>query len=154
LAYGAKKATNFNSKFKNYSLTSIGLIISISSALIGIAVIFDLPFILLMSIIVILYPLRSISKGVFSVLTSRYLGNFTNSENITKILAVNSVAHAMGRSAIGFLGSILLLYMSIQYAMLWIGISFCLFILIVSKTIKNKVGLSKEDYESSEFLIG
>ncbi|MCL2354438.1 MAG: hypothetical protein FWC68_00815 [Oscillospiraceae bacterium] len=137
---GSKKATLFNKKFKNRSLTYVGLLVSVSTLVAGLAAISRIPFAIIISIIIICYTLRAIAKGLYSVLTSRYLSNFTDSENITQIFAANGITNSIGRTVVNFIGAQLLLHMSIEHAMLWIGITFSILILLIAKLIKNKVG--------------
>ena len=101
-----------------------------------------MPFLIVISIILICYTVRSVVKGMYSVLTARYLTNFTDSESVTKVLATNSIAISIGRASVNFIGAQLLLFMPIQYAMLWVGFSFSILILIIFGMIKNKVGMA------------
>jgi hypothetical protein len=138
---GAKKANWFNTKFKNKSLTLIGLLISFSTAVVGASVIFKIPFVFLMVNILVFYFLTYILKGIFTILKARYLSNFTNSKNVTKIFAVNGIAVSIGRAGASYLGGQLLLYMPIEHAMLCIGIIFSIVVLIMYRLVKNKVGM-------------
>ena len=73
------------------------------------------------------------------------IGNFASDEILTKIYACESIIVNIMRALIEYLGSIVLLYMNIQYSTLTIGIIFTIICILISLYMKNRVGVYKND---------
>ena len=84
----ATKSSDFNKKFKNHSLTYIGLIMTIGSIVLGICTILKIPFEIQLMIVTFVFIARAYAKGMFQVLKKRYMNNFSNSKVLPKIYSV------------------------------------------------------------------
>lgn len=81
-----------------------------------------------------------------------YMGNFMTPEILPKIYSVHSVTASMFRTIVGGLGSYLLTIMTIEYAMLTIGLLFSFITLLFSIYMKPRIGLKPEEYTKKDIV--
>ena len=148
----ATKANKFNEKHKNKTLIYISLRMAIGIAIAGGIVLIGLYRIPMLAIIVFTYILRYYDKGVFQILKKRYMGNFMTPEILTKIYAGNSIIASIFRMLAGAIGSYLLTIMTIQYAMVVVGISFSVITLLFAIYMKTRIGLKPEEYTKKDVV--
>lgn len=146
----ATKANKFNEKHKNHSLTYIGIRMTVGIAIAGGVVVIGLSKIPQLAIIIFTYVLRMSDKGVFQIIRKRYMGNFMTPEMLTKIYAVYSLIASLFRMITGAIGSYLLTFMTIEYAMIVVGILFTIAILLFSQYMKTRIGLKPEEYTKKD----
>lgn len=146
----ATKANKFNEKHKNHSLTYIAIRMTVGIAVAGGVVVIGLSKIPQLAIIIFTYILRMSDKGVFQIIRKRYMGNFMTPEMLTKIYAVYSLIASLFRMTASAIGSYLLTFMTIEYAMVVIGILFTIVILILSQYMKTRIGLKPEEYTKKD----
>lgn len=147
------KANSFNEKHKNKSLTYMSLQMTIGIAVAGAVVAIGISRIPQLAIIICTYILRMSDKGVFKVISRRYMGNFMTPEILTKIYSVYSVMASICRMTIGAIGSYLLTIMTIDHAMIVVGILFTIVTLILSRYMKTRIGLKPEEYTKKDVAI-
>lgn len=146
----ATKANQFNEKHKNHSLTYIGIRMTVGIAIAGGVVIIGLSRIPQLAIIIFTCILRMSDKGVFQIIRKRYMGNFMTPVMLTKIYAVYSLIASLFRMTISAIGSYLLTFMTIEYAMVVVGILFTMVILLLSQYMKERIGLKPEEYTKKD----
>lgn len=149
-AISSRKQYLFHKKFKNRTLSIIGILLSLSIIMSGGIVLleFNLPFTLI--IIFSMYIIKYFAVGLYNVLLIKYLTNFTNSKIDTKIFAVNSFANSVTSVVLGLFASKLLKLMPITNAMFTFGIFSLVAMIITLIYMKNKVGLEPNKYSSYE----
>lgn len=148
----ATKANKFNDKYKNKSLTYMSLRMTLGIAIAGGVVVIGLLKIPMLAIIIFTYIIRMSDKGVFKIINRRYMGNFMTPEMLTKIYSVYSVMASMFRMSIGAIGSYLLTIMTIDRAMVVVGILFAIITLIFSRYMKTRIGLKPEEYTKKDIV--
>ena len=79
------KSNEFNKKFKNRSLTYIGLILTLGSILLGVITILNIPFEIQLMFITFVFIARAYAKGMFQVLKKRYMNNFADNKILPTI---------------------------------------------------------------------
>lgn len=146
----ATKVNTFNEKHGNKSLTYIALRMAIGIAIAGGVVVIGLSRIPQLAIIILTYILRMSDKGVFQIIRKRYMGNFMTPEMLTKIYAVYSMIASLFRMLASAIGSYLLTFMTIEYAMVVVGFLFTISILILAQYMKTRVGLKPEKYSEKD----
>lgn len=144
------KANKFNEKHGNKSLTYIALRMTIGIAIAGGVVVVGLSKIPQLAIIIFTYVLRMSDKGVFQIIRKRYMSNFMTPEMLTKIYAVYSLIASLFRMTAGAVGSYLLTFMTIEYAMIVAGSLFIVPILLLSQYMKKRIGLKPEEYSEKD----
>lgn len=145
-------SNKFNEKYKNKTLTIIGLMVTISFLLAGGISIMQIPFSLKISIIVILYMIEAVSGGIHGVIQNRYISNFAKPEILTKLYSANSIISNLLRMLVEFIGTIILDKLNIKYAMIMAGILFTVVMCLLYRYSKSKLGLKAEEYKKSDIV--
>lgn len=146
------KADKFNTKYKNKSLTYLSLRMTIGIGIAGGVVVLGLSRIPQLAIIIFTYVIRLHDKGVFQIIKKNYMSNFMTPDILTKIYSANSVICSVFRMSISFIGSMLLNIVTIEYAMVIVGIIFSIVTLIFSKYMKTRIGLKLEEYTEKDIV--
>ncbi len=147
---GSKVQLQFHNRFKNKSLSTILYILIASIIIAGITSIFNLPYEIMLFIIVACFILIHIVKGINNVLTTRYLGNFADDKILTQIYAMNEVSRNLFRAIIGFIGSYLLNLTNTTHSMILVGIILLITALGLTSYMKTRLGLKPEQYDKNE----
>lgn len=149
---GAKKQLQFHKKFRNRSLSIILILTSFIILLMGIAGISKVSSNVILIIITILCIILNIVSGINGVLTSRYLGNFSENIFLPKIYSVNTISKYIFRMLIGFLGSYLLNITNTANATVITGIIFIIISISLISYMKTRLGLKPEQYNENEIF--
>lgn len=144
------KSIEFHNKFRNKSLTIIGLGLTVGSIVAGLAIILPIPFPIQLMIIVGVFIVRAYAKGVYQINKKRYMGNFASKEILPKIYSINGIFVNLGRMIISFIGSSLLRITTIGNASFIVGIGFSLLVIFMYFYMKKRVGLKPEEYRPEE----
>lgn len=149
-ALSTKKQEQFHNQFKNKSLTLIGFLTVASCILAGIAGVISKQYQIGILLIVLFYAIKYICVGIYHALIEKYLSNFTNEDIDTKIFTANNFLKSIASAIVGVLAAFLLDRMETAYCMIAIGLIFFVFMILVSKFMKNRVGLKPEEYPEEE----
>lgn len=144
------KSNEFNKKFKNRSLTYIGLILTIGSIILGITTILKIPFEIQLMIVTFVFIARAYAKGMFQVLKKRYMNNFANSKILPKIYSVNGIISNLCSMLIGIVASTILKITTLQNSLLILGIISTGMIIILAIYSKTRLGLKPEEYSEKD----
>lgn len=143
----AKKQQIVHNKFRNKSLTVIGLLSSISVLITGLIVLLKLPNFILIVIVIVCSMSTYASRSIYDVLIRRYLGNFASKDLLPKIYSANSFGKNLIRAIIGIVGSIIIGIFSEAYvATIIMGSVFVILMIMVLIYMKSRVGLNPEKY--------
>lgn len=149
-SFGTKKQENFHQKFRNKSLSIIGMSITISCLLAGIFAIISKNAKFFIIMIVLMYIIKYIMAGMYYNLSEKYLRNFANERIDTKIFSVNNLLKSISSAISGIFASFLLDRTSTANSMVIIGIVFSILMLLVIKYMSTRVGLKPEEYSEEE----
>lgn len=149
-ALASKRERKFHDKFKNKSIITISLILSISCIICGICGIEARTNYLLLEIIIVALLGCGFSEGMYYTIRDKYLGNFSNKKIDTKIYTVNQLFGNISKVIAGIIASFLLDKMNTAYCMITIGIMFTIIYLLTEKYMKTRVGLKPEEYSKEE----
>ncbi len=149
-AIASRKQNLFQKKFKNRTLSVIGITLAFSCIISGFVAILKIPFWVMISIIIMMFLLKYICVGLYNSLLLKYLSNFTNSQIDTKIFAINNFLNSILSVVFGACASKMLSIMPTSQAMLIFGIGAALILIIVLIYMKNKVGLDPKKYSKIE----
>ena len=143
----SKRANAFHKRNRNYSITKILYVISVSYVLSGVISIIHVPFMFQISILIILFATIRGMQGIYNTLYKRYLNNFMTSRILPSVYSMQSINDNLFRTLISTAGSFLLNIMDIKYATLFIGMLFVVLTSVISGFMRDKVGLQPEEYE-------
>ena len=149
-SFSAKKQEKFHQKYRNKSLSVIGLSITSSCLIAGIFAIFSNSIKHLILIIIIAFIIRAIMESIYYNLGEKYLRNFANEQIDTKIYTAKNLLKSISSAVIGMFASFLLDRMSTAYCMIILGITFTILIILSISYMKTRVGLKPEEYSKEE----
>lgn len=147
---GTREQNNFHKKFKNKSLTVLGLTIVGTCILSGISGIIAKEYKIAIIFIIIAYLIKHICEGTYHALIEKYLSNFTNKDIDTKIYTADNCVRSVAAAVIGVMASFLLDRMETAYCMIIVGVVFGILMILASKYMKTRVGLKPEEYPKEE----
>lgn len=147
---GTREQNNFHSRFKNKSLTVLGLTIVGTCILSGISGLIAKKYSIAILFIIIAYLIKHTCEGTYHALIEKYLSNFTNKDIDTKIYTANNCIRSISSALMGIFASFLLDRMETAYCMIAVGIIFTILMLLTSKFMKTRVGLKPEEYPKEE----
>lgn len=147
---GTKKQDKIHKKYRNKSLTKIGLTLVGSCIISGIAGIVSKEYRIGIILIIVAYLVKYICAGAYYALIEKYLSNFTNKDIDTKIYTANNCIRSISSAVIGIMASFLLDRLETAYCMIIIGSIFAILMILVSKYMKTRVGLKPEEYSKEE----
>lgn len=130
-------------KFRNKTLSFIGLPMTIFYILIGLFATKSNTF-----IIISLFVMLGGIKGAYNVLTYRYLNNFTNKEIRTKLATIRNIIYNLFTITISLVGAGLLNVTNASNTMIILGIISTIVLLALLYYMKDKVGLKPEEYSN------
>ncbi len=97
----AVKANQFNEKHTNKTLTYISLRMTLGIAIAGAVVVMGMYRIPMLAIIIFTYIVRMSDKGVYKIISKRYMCNFMTPEMLTKIYSIYSIIASIFRVIAG-----------------------------------------------------
>lgn len=149
-AYASKMQAKFHNKFRNQSLFTICMLLSISTIIAGIFGIKAQTYIVLLVMVIASFFVYKFGMGMFYTIIDRYLRNFSNEKIDTKIFAAYNLFRNVFRMLAGLLASFLLDKMATVYCMIVIGVLFTIMYILLGKYMKTRVGLKPEEYSKEE----
>ena len=147
------KATDFNKRFKNRSITNILGIFSFCLIFCGIVALLSIPLGIKIALIVILILTMGAMNGTSQILSKKYLNSFTNEKILTCIYSAKGVSDNIFRTIITGVGSFILSITEINIASVVVGLLLIVLTFIISMYMENKVGLSPDEYTQKDIYI-
>ena len=136
-------------KLKNRTLTVISLAYVISVILIGVIAI-GITNNIALPILIIFYIIMKVSDSQWWVTEFTYLRNFTKQEHRNRITFTYELILAISASIISILGSLILKYIEIKFAMILVGFIFLAAIILALDYMKTRIGLKPEKYKKED----
>ncbi len=146
----SKNQNLFQEKFKNRTLTFLGISLTLSCIISGLVASLNLSIQIILTIALAMYVIKFIMVGLYNVFLIKYLSNFTNSKIDTRIFAINNFCSCILGVVFGIFASILIENMKTSSAMLIFGGTSLIIISIVLIYMRNKVGLDPKEYSEIE----
>ena len=146
----SKKAVKFHKKWRNRTLSILGLPSTLSAILFGLVVILDLPYPLMLIIILASFTVQYITKGPYYTLITQYLSSFATSDMRVKISSANSLIEGLVGGLLSLLGSFFLDITTTAYASILIGCICTLSLIAILEYMKKYVGLKPEQYSKRD----
>lgn len=140
-----------HNRFKNKTLSVMGIPLAVSCIIIGILGNFanntkSAVFI----IILIIFIIQGILKGAYKSLIVRYLNNFTNNKIRTKLKSVENLLYTIFAIAIGLISSAYLSITSTANTFIIIGCVTTILIVLLLDYMNGKVGLKPLEYTKED----
>lgn len=149
----SKSSNKFNKKYKNHTLTYIGLMLTLGSIVLGLITIFNIRFEIQLMVITLVFIIRAYAKGIYQVLKKRYMNNFSNGKILPKIYSCNGIMANLFQMLLGFVASLLLKMTTLPNSLLILGIICTALVIIMSIYSKTRLGLKPEEYKEGDIII-
>lgn len=147
---GSKHQLKIHKIFRNKTLSVLAIITAITILLSGIVGNTNLSSNIIMILVTIFYVILNIGKGIYGVIMTRYLSNFTNVIILPKIYSVNAISRNVFRMIIGFLGSYILSITNTANSLILTGIIFGIVTIALISYMKTRTGLKPEEYKKED----
>lgn len=135
--------------FKNKTLTVLSLSNIISIIFIGIIAI-NITNNIALPIILMFYSIIKITDSQWYITEYTYLKNFTTPETRNKITFTYELITGIGASIISMIGAVVLNYVYIKYAMVFIGLLFLAIIIVILDYMRTRFGLKPKQYTKDD----
>ena len=149
----SKFAGKLNTKFKNKTLTVMCLTLTFSFLITGLVAILKINVIVLLMVIIFTGVISSGIEGIYQILNSKYLNNFSNSKMISKIYGANTIMNNLLRMIVAFIGTLVLDNFNIKYTMIIVGMIFTAVVYLLFRYMKPRVGLKPNQYKEEDIKL-
>lgn len=152
VGYGAKVALKYNDIFKKRSLFLLLVFYASTCIVIGLTSNISMNNYLRLAIVILLLCGLSLLIGIAQIISRKYLNSFTNNKVLPSIYSVELMINNLFRMIITFLGSALLLKVSIANAFVVLGVAILVAAFLISIYAKNKLGLKPDQYTDQDIF--
>lgn len=135
----SKQYKKMHDRFKNKTLTVIGVSYALACLLAGVAAIFFSKFGIAIFIIVMVYAIRYIDTAVYNMIIKKYLTNFINTKMFNKINAAYGIVTGLGSAIIGSISAYIVYNNSIKNSIIIIGAIAIVIITFILKFMEKRV---------------
>lgn len=149
-AISSNAQNRVHTMFRNKTLMFLAISLSVACILSGIVAKLNTSIYIVLGLITVLYLLKYWIVGVYSVLISKYLSNFTNEKIDTRLFAIYSFVTSVISVIFGIIASNFVSRMSTADSMILFGSMILVIFIIVLIYIRNKFGLKPEEYSEYE----
>lgn len=146
----SKQSDKFHKKYRNKSLSNIGIGYTIACLVAGAVAILPILQFLIIGIVIVAYVVRYLDTGFFYVLIKKYITNFSNEEVANKVYSAYGLVTGLGNALICALGTVIVSHTSITKSMIIFGVLFLAVMLIVLQYMKTRVGLKPQEYRKKD----
>lgn len=149
----SKFAGKLNTKFKNKTLTLMALMLTFSFIITGLVAILKINILVLLMVILITGIISSGIEGIYQILNSKYLNNFSNSKMVSKIYGANTIMNNLLRMIVAFVGTLVLDNFNIKHTMIIVGMIFTAIVYLLFIYMKPRVGLKPDKYKPEDIKL-
>ena len=146
----SKKQEQFHNKFRNKSLSVLGITVSLASILAGFAGYINNNIYIVSIIAIFALTVKYIVVGIYQILIDKYYRNFTNEDIDSKIFSAKSLFNSISSTILGIIASILIGITNTKNSIIIIGFIFLLLFIIAIKYMKSRLGLHPDEYDKNE----
>lgn len=139
-----------HNRFKNKALTFIVTIYVPTFIIIGIISMLNIPIIIKIPLILLMYILQYAMQSPYNTLSSVYIKNFTSLEIRTKIASTFDLIKSISQCLIALFVSFLLTITTVKYNFIILGSIFIIIMMAILIYIKPRFGLKPEEYEKQD----
>ena len=146
----SKKQEQFHNKFRNKSLSVLGITVSLACILAGFAGYINNNIYIVSIIAIFALSIKYIIVGIYQILIDRYYRNFTNEDIDSKIFSAKSFFNSISSTILGIVASLLLNITNTKNSLIIIGFIFLVLFIITINYMKTRLGLNPNEYDSKE----
>lgn len=147
---GSSLESKIHHAMRNKALTFLSMIYITTFIGIGCMTIFNIPFSIVISVMLVLYAMQYSIQGPYHVLLEKYLKSFATADMRMKIQTTFNLIKSISEMVMAFLASMLLSKLDASYSFLVIGIVFFFILIGILKWMKPRFGLNPEEYRKED----
>ena len=149
----SSKSFEIHKKYRNKTLTFLGISFSLSIIVSGLVIVIKLPLWAMYYLLLLMFAIQYILKGPFYTLIKQYLNSFCDNELRLKIYSANSLIEYIVSTVLTFACSLVLANFDNATTTIFVG-CFALFMFIgLLIYMLDKVGLKPEQYKKENIDI-
>ena len=141
-----------NDYFKNKTLSVLAFLIVLSLIVPGVVSILNINVWIIIAISSLMFATQYGVQGTYEVLMSLYIRNFTSDDIRVDVSSVYETFHNISKFIMSIVSSILLVFYSIEYNFVILGLALGLIFFIVLNVMKKYFGLSPEEYDKKDIF--
>lgn len=149
----SKFAGKINTEFKNKTLTIMALMLTCSFLITGLVAILKINIMVLLMVILITGLISSGIEGIYQILNSKYLNNFSTSKMVSKIYGANTIMNNLLKMLVAFVGTLVLDNFNIKHTMIIVGMIFTAIVYLLYIYMKPRVGLKPDKYKPDDIKL-
>lgn len=146
----AKNQARIHNRYKNKTLAILAIPTTISCIFIGFFALGNFPFMIMVTLMLLMFLIHYIARAPFYTLIKRYLNNFTTSSLRDKISSTYNLIESITRAIIALIASKLLNMTTPSSTIMVVGCIITIAAVLLLDKMSHKVGLKPEEYKKSE----
>lgn len=153
VSFSSTRSVDLHKKYRNKTLSFLGIILTISIAITGLSPLINLPKFMMYYILLITISLVYIVKGPFYILIKQYLNSFCDSNMRLKIYSANQIIEYTSKATLSIICSFMLSCFSSAVTTLIIGLCSFILMLFLISYMSTRVGLKPEQYSEKDIFF-
>lgn len=149
----AKFQTKVHNRFKNKTLSVLGIPFTATCILAGFVAMFNIELNTKLLFIFIVFAVQYIARGPYDVLIDRYLNNFAHTQMRNRIISVKILMISLFTCLLKAMCSVLLGFSSAAVTFVLIGSASTLIMVLLLDYMKTRVGLRPEQYKREDLIF-
>lgn len=152
-SFSSSRSLAIHKKYKNRTLSFLGLSYTLSIVLSGSTVLLNYPKFFMYFLLLLSIAFQYLLIGPYDTLMKQYLSSFCNSDMRLKIFSANTFVISCLSTIVSFLCSFALTFYSNAIVTLMLGIISFILMVFVLHYMSTRVGLKPEDYSSKDINL-
>ena len=149
----AKFQTRLHNRFRNKTLSVLGIPFTVSCIFAGFIAMFDMGFSIKLGFIFLIFAVQFIARGPYDVLIDRYLNNFAHTQMRNRIASVKLLVTSLVTFALKALCSVLLGISSAAVTFILFGSISTIVMILLLDYMRTRVGLKPEQYKRDDIIF-
>ena len=143
---GSHYAEKVHKKFKNRTLTIVGVLFGLTIFVAGLLYKFKINYYLIIMLVVILYMLRYLCMSCYYVLIKKYMSNFAGKKILSKFYSAYAIVCGTSSFLMGLIATGIVKNNDMAISFTLFGAISLIGIMIMLTFMKNRIGLRADDY--------
>ena len=143
---GSHYAEKVHKKFKNRTLTIVGVLFGLTIFVAGLLYKFKINYYFIIMLVVILYMLRYLCMSCYYVLIKKYMSNFAGKKILSKIYSAYAIVCGTSSFLMGLIATGIVKNNDMAISFTLFGAISLIGIMIMLTFMKNRIGLRADDY--------
>ena len=149
-AIGSRYAEKVHRRFKNRTLTIIGVLFGLTIFIAGLLYKFKINYYLIIAFILMLYMVRYFCMSSYYVLIKKYMSNFAGKKILSKIYSAYAIVCGISTFFMGIIATFIVKNNEMDISIVLFGAITLIGIMIILAFMRSRIGLKADDYNKSD----